>query len=94
LIPLPWLNFGIIVFGSYIVAVFTANPGTVLGANKQFSRNPMYFVILIVRLAWTHWIDSVCNLISLALFVYTISKTQIKPEQEPLRLLFGKSYAD
>ena len=60
----------------------------------RFSRNPMYFGILIVLFAWAIWIGNVYNLVLLALFVYIISKYQIKPEEEALRSLFGKTYVD
>jgi len=54
----------------------------------------LIFGILIVLFAWAIWIGSVYNLVLLALFVYIFSKYQIKPEEEALRSLFGKTYVD
>jgi len=57
----------------------------------RFSRNPMYFGILIALFGWAIWIGSVYNLALLAIFVYYISEYQIKLAEETLRSLFGET---
>ncbi len=56
------------------------------------SRNPMYVGLFCIAVGWAIWLGSLSNVIVLMLFVFTITKWQIKPEEEALRKLFGAEY--
>ena len=77
----------------------TANPlepekSTSLSTNGiyQFTRNPMYLGMAVLLLSWVIFLGNPLNLVSLAGFVFVITRWQIKPEEAALRGLFGEEY--
>lgn len=59
----------------------------------QYSRNPMYLAIVIVLFSWMIYLGNILNICILCLFVWYITKYQIKPEEEALLKIFGKDYS-
>ena len=51
----------------------------------KYSRNPMYLGM---------YLGALSSLLLLYVFVYTINRLQIKPEEEKLEQLFGQQYTD
>ncbi len=58
----------------------------------QFSRNPMYFGLLLMLLAWGLWLGNAFNIVLVAAFVAYMNAFQIVPEEEVLLKLFAKEY--
>jgi len=58
------------------------------------TRNPMYLGLLLVLSGWGVWLQSLTNLVVLAVFVLFITQFQIKPEERALQKVFGQAYAD
>ena len=58
----------------------------------SYSRNPMYLAIAIVLFAWMIALGNILNIFILWLFIWYISKFQIKPEEAALTKLFGDDY--
>lgn len=56
------------------------------------SRNPMYLGLFCIAVGWGLWLGSLSNVVVLTLFVFAITKWQIKPEEEALRKLFGADF--
>jgi len=59
-----------------------------------FSRNPMYFALLLVLLAWGLWLGNAFNTILAAGFVSFMNKYQVSLEEKALGKRFGKEYGD
>jgi len=59
----------------------------------QLTRNPMYFGLLLVLLAWAVFLSSAWALLGVAGFVLYMSRFQIAPEERALSRLFGSDYA-
>ena len=57
------------------------------------SRNPIYLGDLLLLAALAVWFGNVLNIALLALFVWTINRYQIAPEERALTQLFGEAYA-
>ena len=57
------------------------------------SRNPIYLGDLLLLAALAVWFGNVLNIALLALFVWTINRYQIAPEERALATLFGEAYA-
>ncbi|NRA71691.1 MAG: isoprenylcysteine carboxylmethyltransferase family protein [Gammaproteobacteria bacterium] len=60
----------------------------------KYSRNPMYLGMLLILLGWITYLGALSSLLLLYVFVYTINRLQIKPEEEKLEQLFGQQYTD
>ena len=60
----------------------------------NYSRNPMYLAILVVLISWMLVLGNFFNLIIVGIFIWYITKFQIKPEEEALIKLFGNKYVD
>ncbi len=58
----------------------------------RFTRNPMYVGLLLMLCAWAIVLGSVSNVLLLAGFVITITRMQIRPEEEALRSLFPEEF--
>ncbi len=58
----------------------------------SITRNPMYVGMLFLLLAWDFWLGDLSSLISVPVFVFTMTKFQIKPEEDALTQLFGDPY--
>jgi protein-S-isoprenylcysteine O-methyltransferase Ste14 len=102
---LSWLIFS---FGSLIgiIAVFafrkaqtTVDPRTPDKASKlviqgiyKVSRNPMYLGMFFILLAFIIRIGNLYTLPVLIIYVWYITKYQIKPEESSLKELFGDEY--
>jgi protein-S-isoprenylcysteine O-methyltransferase Ste14 len=59
----------------------------------QLTRNPMYFGLLLVLLAWAVFLSSAWALLGVAGFVLYMNRFQITPEERALSMLFGSEYA-
>ena len=59
-----------------------------------YTRNPMYVGLVIVLIGWALWLGSFLSLIIVPLFMYAITKLQIKPEEQVLTELFGIEYIE
>ena len=57
------------------------------------SRNPIYLGDLLLLAALAVWLGNALNVALLALFVWTINRYQIIPEERALTQLFGEAYA-
>jgi len=60
----------------------------------SYSRNPMYLAIVIVLFSWMLALGNISNIFILLLFVWYITKYQIRPEEEALIKLFGNNYTE
>lgn len=58
----------------------------------QYSRNPMYFGLLTVLIAWGLYLSNLLALLLLPLFVVIMNQLQIKPEERVLTKKFGEAY--
>ena len=58
----------------------------------KYSRNPMYFGYLLIILGSSLYLGNVISIIIIPLFIFTINFSQIIPEEEALKDLFGPSY--
>ena len=91
------INFsGIWVFRVAKTTVSPLKPGSasklVIGGIYHFTRNPMYLGLLLILSSWAIWLGSLYNIASLLLFVWYITKFQIKPEEKALETLFPEEY--
>lgn len=100
------LIFGGIALNIYSVIVFRRS-GTTIDPRKpdastslvqdwpfSISRNPIYVALTCVLLGATLLFGNVFNFLTVAAFVWYITEYQIKPEEEALKALFGKEYAE
>ena len=63
----------------------------------QYTRNPMYFGLLLVLFSFSLYLQNLASMIVLPIYVGSISKYQIMQEEEALYKVFGddyKSYQD
>jgi len=58
----------------------------------KFTRNPMYLGMLLLLVGWTFWIGNLIGLPMLFVFVWYLTRFQIKPEEHALTELFGEQY--
>ena len=58
------------------------------------SRNPMYFALLLLLLAWGLWLGNAFNTLIAAGFVSFMNKYQISLEEKALGKRFAKEYGD
>lgn len=90
----------LIAAGQFIAAKTTINPLRPARASTlittgvfAISRNPIYLADLLILAALAIWFGNVFNAALLALFVWTINRYQIAPEEQALTQLFGEAYA-
>ena len=88
-----------VAIASLIAAKTTVNPLRPSRASSLvttgifgISRNPIYLGDLLVLAALAVWLGNVFNVVLLFLFVWTINRFQIIPEERALANLFGESY--
>lgn len=60
----------------------------------RVSRNPMYLGMLLLLCGWSVYLANLLALPVLGLFVLTLNRLQIQPEERILRELFGQPYLD
>ena len=58
----------------------------------QRTRNPMYLALLLWLLAFAALLGKACSLALSAVFVLSIDRFQIRPEERVLHSLFGEEY--
>ena len=58
----------------------------------KISRNPMYLGMLLMLIAFALRLGSIYNIPFVILYVWYITKFQIKPEEKALAKLFGPTY--
>ena len=58
----------------------------------QYSRNPMYFGLLLILFSIGFYLQNPVSMFVLLLYVWFIGKYQIIPEEEALHKLFGRDY--
>lgn len=59
-----------------------------------YTRNPMYFGLLLIIIALGLWWQHLSVILCGALFVAYMNRFQIKPEERALERLFGEDYVD
>lgn len=60
----------------------------------QYTRNPMYLGMVFLLLGLSIWFGAWLGLFVIALFIWSITELQIKPEEAVLQEKFGEPYAD
>jgi len=60
----------------------------------RFSRNPMYLGLLLLLTGWFFHLGALSPLLLIPLFILTLTKMQIQPEETILEDLFGQAYRD
>lgn len=60
----------------------------------RYSRNPMYLGILMALMGWCVVLGSLWSLFVLPLFVVTMTRLQIIPEEKAMAALFGAEYVE
>lgn len=58
----------------------------------RYSRNPMYVGFFLLLVALEVWLTNIISLVFLPLFVVTINRMQIQPEEKALEELFGDEF--
>jgi protein-S-isoprenylcysteine O-methyltransferase Ste14 len=58
----------------------------------SWSRNPIYLAMAIMVVAGVFWTGNILNFVVVALFVWFITKYQIKPEEKALEKIFGDAF--
>ena len=83
----------------FLLAKTTLNPfqletasQLVTGGIYRLSRNPMYLSFVFILLAWMVYLGSFSALLGVVLFIWYVTKFQIKPEEEGLKHLFGDAF--
>ncbi len=58
----------------------------------RYSRNPMYLGLLCLLTAWAIYLSNVPGLAGLLLFVLSMNRLQIRPEEQAMEAQFGEEY--
>ncbi|PPC76528.1 protein-S-isoprenylcysteine methyltransferase [Pokkaliibacter plantistimulans] len=58
----------------------------------RYSRNPMYVGLTLLLLAWCLWLGNLISLLTVALFVWVVTRLQIVPEERILAQRFGDEF--
>ncbi|MDF1577797.1 MAG: isoprenylcysteine carboxylmethyltransferase family protein [Desulfobulbales bacterium] len=58
----------------------------------RYSRNPMYLAVLLILLGLAMLFGSLAAFLPIPLFVLSINRLQIEPEEEALEAVFGEGY--
>lgn len=59
----------------------------------RWTRNPMYVGLLMWLVAWALWLGHALAWGGLPLFILTMNRLQIAPEERAMKALFGAEYA-
>ncbi len=93
------LGIGLAGMVSFWRAKTTLNPTRFLAASSlvtsgafRFTRNPMYFSLLLYLFAWAAYLSNLLAFLFVPGFVLYINQFQIKPEERALSSLFGPEY--
>lgn len=77
----------------------TVNPSKPESSSKvvntgiyQLSRNPMYLAMLLALISYGLYLENMVSFIICGIFVWYISKFQIRPEERMLTKIFGAEY--
>ena len=69
-----------------------ASSALVVRGIYRWTRNPMYLAMLLVLVAWACIVANGAALAMLPLFVATLNRLQIEPEERALRARFGAEF--
>lgn len=58
------------------------------------TRNPMYLSLLLALVAWGAWLANIAALAVIPVFVLSMNRLQIQPEERALEALFGQDFID
>ncbi len=58
----------------------------------RYSRNPMYLAVLLILLGLALFFGSLAAFLPIPLFILSINRLQIEPEEEALEAVFGEGY--
>ena len=58
----------------------------------RFSRNPMYLGLLCLLLGWGTWLSNLTAFACIPLFVWSMNRLQIQPEERAMAAQFGEEY--
>ena len=58
----------------------------------KYSRNPMYLGLLFVLCAWAIWLGEIVNFVAIPIYVWYVTRFQIKPEERMLTQLFPDAF--
>ena len=58
----------------------------------RFSRNPMYFGMLLLLVGWAILLFTLTSWLGIPLFIWYMNQFQIKPEEAILQKTFGEGY--
>jgi len=58
----------------------------------RYTRNPMYFGLLLMLIGWALYLGAVSAFFVLPFFIFTLNFFQVKPEERALERLFGDEY--
>ena len=59
----------------------------------KYSRNPMYLGMLFILISLSIRYNIIGGIIAISIFIFLITKFQIKPEEVQMEKLFGEKYA-
>jgi len=69
-----------------------ASSALVTGGIYRWTRNPMYLAMLLVLIGWAYIVSNLTALVMLPLFVSTLNRLQIEPEERALHARFGAEF--
>jgi protein-S-isoprenylcysteine O-methyltransferase Ste14 len=69
-----------------------ASSALVTGGIYRWTRNPMYLAMLLVLIGWAYIVSNLAALVMLPLFVSTLNRLQIEPEERALHARFGAEF--
>jgi protein-S-isoprenylcysteine O-methyltransferase Ste14 len=69
-----------------------ASSALVVRGIYRWTRNPMYLAMLLVLVSWACIVANAAALAMLPLFVATLNRLQIQPEERALRARFGAEF--
>ena len=58
------------------------------------SRNPIYLADAALLLGWALWLGNAAGLLMVPVFIRTLNRLQIEPEEQALAHKFGEAYRD
>lgn len=64
----------------------------VIAGPYRFTRNPMYLSLFLMLIGWALYLGSLSSALMLALWMPTLNRWQIKPEEQALEQIFGEQY--
>lgn len=64
----------------------------VMAGPYRFTRNPMYLSLFLMLIAWALYLGSLSSALLLTLWIPTLNRWQIKPEEHALEQIFGEQY--